>query len=269
MPSPFPGMDPYLEGEEWTDFHGRFNMALSAMLSRKLRPHYSVRAEKRVYLDEEGDTDRLGQRVPDNILYRDPAGPSAGVDLLTATATVSIPITAILPQPVKRRETYLIIRSLAEREVVTVIETLSPANKRRGSLGREVYLRKRAEVQGSLIHLVEIDLLRGGEPMPAGGDIPPHTYRAVVSRWEDRPRCQFHPWLLNAPLPTIAVPLKGEDESTAADLQTVFEQVFDDVAYDLELPYAEQPPVPFTPAEATYARTLPGVLANVPAEPAD
>ena len=29
MPSPFPGMDPFLEGPEWEDFHTRFNTAIA------------------------------------------------------------------------------------------------------------------------------------------------------------------------------------------------------------------------------------------------
>lgn len=29
MPSPFPGMDPYLEGEEWVDVYQRFATAIS------------------------------------------------------------------------------------------------------------------------------------------------------------------------------------------------------------------------------------------------
>ena len=178
----------------------------------------------------------------------------------------------MIPEPdpaLERRETYLVIREMPGREVVTVIETLSPTNKRRGE-GRRQFLSKREEVLESDAHWVEIDLLRGGERTPLGGTLPPHTYRAVVSRVAERPRCAIFPWTLADRLPTIPIPLKPEDGHVALELQTVFETIYRRARYHREFDHAgRRPRVPFTPAEAAYARTLPGVLANVPAEPAD
>ena len=66
------------------------------------------------------------------------------------------------------RVRYLEVRDREGREVVTVIELLSPSNKRAGD-DRESYLAKRRELLRSPAHLVEIDLLRGWTPMPQEG----------------------------------------------------------------------------------------------------
>ncbi|MEM1240663.1 MAG: DUF4058 family protein, partial [Cyanobacteria bacterium P01_H01_bin.26] len=52
MPSPFPGMDPYLEQPTfWASFHSRLIVAIADTLSPQLRPHYFVEVETRTYDD--------------------------------------------------------------------------------------------------------------------------------------------------------------------------------------------------------------------------
>src|SRR5437588_9236586 len=46
MPSPFPGMDPYLEGVDWPSIHAQLSVVIAQQLGPKLRPRYYVRAEK-------------------------------------------------------------------------------------------------------------------------------------------------------------------------------------------------------------------------------
>jgi hypothetical protein len=48
VPSPFPGVDPYLENPElWPDVHNRLIAALGDDLSPLLRPRYYVALEER------------------------------------------------------------------------------------------------------------------------------------------------------------------------------------------------------------------------------
>jgi Protein of unknown function (DUF4058) len=54
MQSPFPGMDPFLETQEWEDFHTTFNTVLRELLGPSLEPKYLVRVERRVYLESVG-----------------------------------------------------------------------------------------------------------------------------------------------------------------------------------------------------------------------
>ena len=60
----------------------------------------------------------------------------------------------------RERLSYVEIRDRRDRELVTVVELLSPANKHPGP-DREQYLAKRMELLNGPVHLVEIDLLRG------------------------------------------------------------------------------------------------------------
>ena len=46
MSSPYPGMDPFLEMQEWEDFHTTFNTVLRECLSPALEPDYLVRVER-------------------------------------------------------------------------------------------------------------------------------------------------------------------------------------------------------------------------------
>ena len=85
--------------------------------------------------------------------------------------------------PIEVQEGDLEVREVATQAVVTVIEVLSPANKRPGR-GREAYLQKRDLVLGSYTHLVESDLLRSGAAMPMAGAGAASNYRIVVSRQE-------------------------------------------------------------------------------------
>jgi Protein of unknown function (DUF4058) len=74
----------------------------------------------------------------------------------------------VLPEQDLEGIPFLEIRDRENRELITVIELLSPSNKRPGP-DREQYLAKRREYLHSSAHLVEIDLLRGWKPMPAEG----------------------------------------------------------------------------------------------------
>ena len=56
MPSPFPGMDPYLEGTEWQSFHADLCSQMGRQLAPLLQPKYIPRTifskEKRNGTDE-------------------------------------------------------------------------------------------------------------------------------------------------------------------------------------------------------------------------
>jgi len=123
--------------------------------------------------------------------------------------------------------------------VVTVIETLSPGNKRTGGDGRREYLRKREEVLGSDTHLVELDLLRGGQRLPMLVPLPAGDYYAIVSRGYRRPRAEVYAWTLRDPLPVIPVPLAKGEPDVPLDLKSAVDTVYDRARYDLSLDYTQ------------------------------
>jgi hypothetical protein len=53
MPSPFPGMNPYLEQEEaWHDFHERFMPVAAEALEAQVGPNSIVKIDEQVYVHE-------------------------------------------------------------------------------------------------------------------------------------------------------------------------------------------------------------------------
>jgi hypothetical protein len=193
MPSPFPGMNPYLErAGVWEMFHTQFLSTLQQKLTAQVRPRYRVKLDMRVLVHEpEGERRVIGE--PD----------------------------------LKVR--YLGIYDPAGQELITSIELLSPSNKYAGP-DRESYLAKRRELLRSTGHFVELDLLRGGHRVPATA-IPPCDYCAVVSRVEERPRTGVWPWKLREPIPKIPVPLRSPDPDASIDVKLVLDEVYDAGGY--------------------------------------
>jgi hypothetical protein len=134
---------------------------------------------------------------------------------------------------------------------VTVIEVLSPSNKRSGE-DREHSLAKRRELLRSPAHLVEIDLLRGWAPMPAE-DRPEGDYSVLISRAERRPAASFWPIPLRAALPVVPIPLRAPDEDGQVNLQEVLHRAHDGPGYERFI-YAGAPEPPLSAKDAEWGR---------------
>lgn len=247
MPSPFPGIDPFLEGPEWTDFHTTFLVTLREELMRQVSPRYVVRVDRRVYLEptaEEELSPRVSVALPDVLIRK---ASSAPLPTSAGTATLAQPVQGLLPELVEVHETYLEIRELATQRVVTALELMSPSNKRAGSEGREHYLTKRNAIVRSPTHLVELDFLRGGRRVPLRTALPAGDYYVILSRVALRPHVEIYVWSLREPLPTVPIPLLDGDPDVPLDLQAVFDTTYGRGRYDVMLrPYrgeAVQPPV--------------------------
>jgi len=250
MPSPFPGMDPFLAGEDWPDFHLAMIAEIRSVLVAQIRPRYIARAERRVFVEHADETTLIR---PDVTVAHDESGRAAPPVASTASATLE-PISIALPIPVKHEEPFLTIRLTDTREVVTVIELLSPANKRPGSDGRREYIAKRESVLQSGTHLVELDLLRGGRRMPTLRPLPACDYLATISRVSRRPTAEIYAWTLRDRLPSIPIPLDAPDPDVHVDLQQAFTRVYDETGYDYSLDYGRTLDPPLTAEEATLGK---------------
>ncbi len=235
MPSVFPGMDPFIEGDDWEDFHSRLITVIADAVMPEVRPDYSVRTERRVYVEHPLDEPVLIR--PDIAILRDPAFGRETSQLQQSTVAVLDPVERTLPGPFTVEEKYLVVRRLDTSEVVTVIEILSPSNKRPGAEGRKTYLTKREEILQSRTNLVEIDLLRGGDRLPTLEPLPNSDYFAFVCRAKRRRTAFVYAWPLNHRLPTIPVPLAPDDREVSLDLQSAFDTVYDRAGYDYSLNY--------------------------------
>lgn len=251
MASPFPGMDPFIEGQEWEDFHSRAIAVIAEALLPMIRPRYIARVEVRVYLEHESE-ERIRFTRPDVWV----AGHGTPGQAHGTTAVALEPVTLTLPMPVEEREPFVTIRTRANLEVVTVIEMLSPGNKRAGSDGHQQYLNKRDAVLCSTANLVELDLLRGGERLPVVEALPPGDYYALVSRARRRPEVDVYGWHLSQTLPQIPVPLAGSDPDAVLDLQQICSTAYDRAGYDYSLDYTRPASPPLSETDAEWVRQV-------------
>jgi len=244
MPSPFPGMDPYLESL-WHDVHTRMVPVFGTLLTPRLVPKYVTDLSSRIVIERLPD-ESPGERIilPDVAVLHS-ARESAVVTPYVGTAAP--PLRLRTPIELPTRLVTLYIREAATMRLVTVIELLSPVNKR--GEGRREYLQKRTEVLDSSAHLVEIDLLRQGRRMPFLGDYPDTPYLAMVSRANARPVCEVWPIRLAEPLPVLPVPLLPPDPDVPLDLGEALRVTFEAARYDVRLDYRQPPPPPPLPAE--------------------
>lgn len=254
MPSPFPGMDPYLEHPElWPALHHLLISGIFRFLSPQLRPKYLVALEVRMY---ETTDDNLSIGIPDaNIIQSQTATESIASNVAVASPPAQ-PLTVTLPMPYTVREGYLEIRERGTKELITVIEILSPANKRSGK-GRQMYEEKRAEILGSRTHLIEIDLLRRGQKMPIiNNDVDSH-YRVLVCRGNCRPRADLYAFNLQNPMPAFPVPLRSDDTEPIVNLQELFTEIYDVGSYDLKIDYRNWEVLPaLSEADTIWANDL-------------
>ena len=250
MPSPFPGMNPFLEQDDvWEDFHGRIIPIIAEQLERHVGPNYIVKIEARLYINELGDDRRHFLARADVAVASPPRSGSAQ----EGTALAEAPLELWLPEVDVFRENYVEIRDRHDRRLVTAIEVLSPMNKTSGP-NRDQYLAKRRELLGSTTHFVEIDLRRGGQRPPLN-QLPACDYYVLVSRYRDRPRVGVWPIGLREALPTIRVPLSDPDKSVPLDLQSALHQAYDAANYGKYI-YEGQPQPPLSGDDAAWAEAI-------------
>jgi len=246
MPSPFPGMDPYLEGRMWMGVHAQLIAEIARQLAPLLRPRYLALTGERVVL-------ATPDEIPSGPGFYPDVGVSRGSDRpMTESGRVAaapLLLKTVFPEAIPQ---YTVeIRDTDERRLVTAIEVLSPTNKRGD--GRSEYLVKRGTLLRSTSHLLEIDLLRTGQRVPMAQPLPPAPYFVLLSRVERRPVSEVWAVGLRQPLPTVLVPLLNGDADVPLDLQKALTTVYDALGYDLAIDYDRPPEVPLSPEDDAWA----------------
>jgi hypothetical protein len=250
VPSPFPGMDPYLEHPTlWPGVHNGLLATLQLALAPQLRPRYYVALEERIYVTEPEQRTFVGR--PDVAVVAPPE-----TELTPPSTPSASPVLAVrVPLPDEVRETYLEVREAGTDYVITVLEVLSPTNKRPGR-GRRLYEDKRMEVLTTRSHLVEVDLIRSGEPMPLIDNGRASDYRILISRGDRRPNASLYPFGVRQPIPTFPLPLKAHDQEPMVDLGQLLHDLYDRASYDLRIDYTDDPDPPLSSADAAWADRL-------------
>jgi hypothetical protein len=242
-------MNPWLEQEgHRQDFHTMFLVAIRERLVPQMGPNYYVLLEYHIYVHQEPE-ERVRLLLRGDLLVTHTATSSARS---LGTALMEAPVEIEHPAPELERVPYLEIRHAALGELVSVVEMLSPSNKQ--GVNRRDYLTKHDQLLASRSHLVELDLLRGGEPMP-DADRPDCDYSVMVSRVENRPRASFWPVMLRDPLPIVPIPLRAADGDVRIDLQEVLQHVYNASGCENFI-YRGSPSPPLSTEDAGWARPL-------------
>lgn len=249
MPTPFPGMDPYLEHPVlWEGVHARLIVALANQLQPRLDPRYVASVEERVFI--EGPQ----RRVPDVWIQKLPEAQGT----LAVAGTEADTAIVLEVEELELHETRVeILDAYNGMKLVALIEILSPTNKAAGP-GRESYVAKQQETLARDCHLVEIDLLRRGRhvlsiPEWRAQTLQPYDYLTCVSRWPQRNRYELYPSRLRQRLPRVRIPLAESDPDVTLDLQAAFERVYDEGRYMRRVRYDVPCEPPLDAADQQWA----------------
>jgi hypothetical protein len=217
MPSPFPGVDPFLEFQGyWKEFHLKSINDIQEWLAERVPNDYEVRIGGRLSLLSEPDCDAAHDE--------------------------------------EVSEPRIEIRRFPNREFITAIEVLSPSNKQ--PPGDRLYEEKRLELIHQMVHLVELDLLIGGERLPMEDELPEGHYYAFVSRAERRFLSDTYVWTIRDPLPRIPIPLKSPDPDILLDLAAIFEAVYQRARWGRSIDYAAPLKLPLSREDRAWAESL-------------
>jgi hypothetical protein len=224
------------------------------MLRRTLPPGLIARLDERTFIETGPEAGRTV--VPDVRVIERGWGGSGGA----AVAEAAEPLI-IETEPVEITEAFIEVIDLRTgSQVITVIEFMSPANKCTTE-GRKKYRQKQQELIAGGVHLVEVDLIRVGESMLLAPPylVPSHRrglYHICVTRAPRPFRHEVYPIRLQNRLPPIHVPLRPTDQDATLDLQSVFDQVYENGSYGYDVDYTRAPIPPLEAPDAAWATEM-------------
>ena len=251
MPSPFPGMDPYLE-RHWLDVHTTLITLTKSALNRGLPRGLIARSEERLAIEAADWADPHGVRPDVRVFQPGVSDPRVGGVALEAPYKLVVDLDPIVDRFVK-------IIGADDERVVTVIELVSPWNKREPGLGG--YRQKRVELLEAGTHVVEIDLVRRGDWRAL---LRPHACPAdavaayrVVTRLGGQPGGAYlYPLPLDKPLRPVPVPLRPGDPPLVLELQRLVDDAYADSRYGETIDYTRDVEPRLTEGEAAVADQL-------------
>jgi hypothetical protein len=255
MKSPFPGMDPHIEAcGLWEDFHHDLIAEIKHALAQAVPERYVIRTGERSYLVLVESEGKASHSFLSDVSVTDPVGSKKAKRRKNGTAVAEAasdvePVTMRAFIEEAHREAFVeIFEATSEQRLVTCVEVLSPSNKRPGTPGWDLYLRKRQSLLLGGVNLVEIDLLRGGQRMPMLDPWPDSPYTVLVARAKKTQLCKAWPTHYRQPLPPIPVPLAKPDPDVLLRLQPMIETIYQRSRYARTILY-NQPLAPPLAAE--------------------
>lgn len=262
MTSPFPGMDPYLEDTEiWPGFHANLAVEIKRQLNQAIGPRYYADVEVQLTLQGVEIETGSGPTIRPDVSIFEPLDTPANAPRLQGGLAVADAPSLIRPASSEVRQYRVRVFLTRTSEVVTIIEILSPVNKRSNTTGLTQYRVKRDQILASRVHLVELDLLRMGErPGLEVQDEPIDTdYVILVNRAGVSRLSSIWPVAIGDRLPNIPVPLLPPDDDFVLDLNASIQQVYADSGYNWRIKYKLS--VPYPPLRQSVAPVLQQLIA--------
>jgi hypothetical protein len=259
MPSPFPGMNPYLEAPAvWEDFHGELTYACRRVLLDRLPPAYDASVSEQVRLVEvsrrtHGLPVAKSIRPDVAVVHKLAARKTRSPTARPAGTAVLDPVTIAVPEEEEQEiiDRWIEIRYRPDGSLVTVIEVLSPSNK--NPEGFDEYRAKRRALLRQRVNLVEIDLLIGGRRTEPPELLPQGDYYTTVSRRDRLGVRDVYAWSVRRTLPVVHVPLRAPEPDVDLDLASAFTIAFERGEYERRLRYGGRPPAPLRREDAEWA----------------
>jgi hypothetical protein len=220
MPSPFPGMDPYLEDEPlWPAFHHQLVLALYQVLLPGLIDRYRARLGQRHYVTEQA-------------LF-----------------------TSVVRE--EHHEDFIEVRDHKNARLITLLEVVSPANKMTRP-GREAYLERRLEARNGGASLVELDLVLQGPPTLdySREGLPDWDYAVTVTRSSKPEQYEIYTSTLQKRLPRFRLPLSADDRDTVLDLHSAFARAYDQGGFSSKIDYRRDPTTPLEDEDRRWLNDL-------------
>lgn len=218
MPSPFPGMDPYLEDEKlWPAFQHQLVTCLYQVLLPGLVDRYRARIHQRRYV------------------------------------TAEPLFTSVIRQ--EREEEYIEIRQRSDGRLVTLVDVAGPINKALPE-GRAAYHETRRQARAQNASVVELDLSLQGTPLLdySRDGLPEWDFAVTVTRCTQPERYEIYTSTLAKRLPRFKVPLAPDDRDTVLDLQATFARAYDQGNFGGHIDYAQDPTCRMSDAHRDWLR---------------
>lgn len=254
MKSPFPGMDPYLEGYLWPDVHNELAGAIKAQLAPQIAPKYVARLELYTVEDSSPETE-VGIMYPDvEILKRNNLLKEPDVAYGSRGAVTSPTVVISSNKAIRLNIPVVEIRDVAKNRLITAIEILSPVNKRKPGL--EAYQEKRMDLHRNGVNLLEIDFLRRGTRPFVHPRLPQSDYLVLLMRAGTR-KTEAWAFNVNEALPVLPVPLVEPDADAKLDLKYALDFIYERSLYHLSIDYKKDAPPPeFDPETQDWIREV-------------
>ena len=265
MPSPFPGVDPFVnQTDRWPRFRRAFLSELVRQLNEWL-PDSAVAS--------------LGCRPPalcaiacDELSRSSLSGSghsSSADSSLSVSPEKGCPTSAAASsaKPHAANQLVLIGRQSNPDDILTVIEVVTDAHKQTGPL-QEVYAASQRCVLDSSANLIEIDLrIAGDRPIPTffleeflQELLPEPEFLALVSRSWKRHTAGLgyrgYSWSWQERLPTITIPIAYEQGDVPIDLQAVYSAAYDRCYEARPIDYSSAPPAGLSQPDLNWARSI-------------